>query len=120
MSRIRLYLDEDAMRRSLVFGLKARTVDVLTALDAEMVNREDEAHLMAATSSERVVYTYNAADFCRLHQRWAAEGRSHTGIIIGAQQRYRSGEELRRLLRIVSSVTAEQMRGRLEFLSSWL
>jgi hypothetical protein len=31
MSQIRLYLDEDAMRKSLVFGLRARNVDVLTA-----------------------------------------------------------------------------------------
>ena len=90
MSRIRLYLDEDAMRKSLAFGLRARTVDVLTALDAEMVNREDKAHLMVASGSGRAVYTYNAADFCLLHQRWIAGGRSHTGIIIGAQQRYRA------------------------------
>lgn len=119
MSRVRLYLDEDAMRRSLVFGLRARTVDVLTALDAEMINHDDEAHLVTASSSGRAVYTYNAADFCLLHQRWIAEGRAHAGIIIGVQQRYRSGEELRRLMRLVSSVTAEQMRNRLEFLSSW-
>lgn len=119
MSRIRLYLDEDAMRRSLAFGLRARTVDVLTALDAQMINREDEAHLINASSSERAVYTYNAADFSDLHQRWISDGRSHAGIIIGAQQRYRSGEELRRLMRLISSVSAEQMRDRLEFLSSW-
>jgi hypothetical protein len=119
MSRIRLYLDEDAMRRSLVFGLKARTVDVLTALDAEMINREDEAQLVTASSSGRAVYTYNAGDFCLLHQRWIAKGASHSGIIVGAQQRYRSGEELRRLIRLVSSITAEQMQNRLEFLSSW-
>ena len=119
MSRIRLYLDEDAMRRSLVFGLRARTVDVLTALDAQMINRDDEAHLVTASGSERAVYTYNAADFCLLHQRWTSEGRPHTGIIIGAQQRYRAGEELRRLMRLISSISAEQMRDRLEFLSSW-
>jgi uncharacterized protein (DUF433 family) len=41
MSRVRLYLDEDAMRRSLVFGLRARGVDVLTAAEASMVNRAD-------------------------------------------------------------------------------
>ncbi len=87
MSRIRLYLDEDAMRTSLVFGLKARNVDVLTALDAETINHEDEAHLMIASGSGRALYTYNAADFCLLHQRWITGGRSHTGIIIGAQQR---------------------------------
>jgi len=41
MSRVRLYLDEDAMRRSLVFALRARNLDVLTAADAGMINRAD-------------------------------------------------------------------------------
>ena len=117
--RIWLYLDEDAMRRSLVFGLRTRNVNVLTALDAEMINREDEDHLLKAVSFERSVYTYNTADFCLLHQEWMSQGRSHNGIIVAAQQRYPVGEELRRLMRLLSSVTAEQMQNRLEFLSSW-
>ncbi|MBV8897035.1 MAG: hypothetical protein JO051_11025 [Acidobacteriaceae bacterium] len=75
------------MRKSLPFGLRARTVDVLTALNAGMINRDDEAHLIVASSSERAVYTYNAADFCDLHRRWISEGRFHAGTIIGAQQR---------------------------------
>jgi hypothetical protein len=33
MSQARLYLDEDAMRKALVFGLRARNVDVLTAAE---------------------------------------------------------------------------------------
>ena len=40
MSQGRLYLDEDSMRRSLVFALRARNVDVLTATEANMINRE--------------------------------------------------------------------------------
>ena len=42
MSQVRLYLDEDAMRKALVFGLRARNVDVLTAAEANMINRPDE------------------------------------------------------------------------------
>jgi hypothetical protein len=44
VSQVRLYLDEDAMRRSLVFSLRARNVDVLTAAEAELINRPDEDH----------------------------------------------------------------------------
>jgi hypothetical protein len=43
MSQARLYLDEDSMRRSLVFGLRARNVDVLTASEAEMIGRDGSA-----------------------------------------------------------------------------
>jgi hypothetical protein len=82
MSRIRLYVDEDAMRRSLVFGLRSRNVDVLTALDAEMINRNDEDHLLQAASSGRALYTYNTADYCVLHQKWMTQERAHAGIII--------------------------------------
>jgi hypothetical protein len=101
------------------FRFEGAAVDVLTALDAEMINREDNAHLARAFSSGRALYTYNAADYCLLHQKWITEGHLHTGIIVGAQQRYRANEELRQLMRLVSSVTAEQMPNRLEFLSSW-
>src|SRR6266496_2001467 len=90
MSHLRLYLDEDTMRRSLVFGLMARNVDVLTAADAEMINREDEDQLATATASERVLYTFKTADYCVLHQRWMILGRSHCGIVVTPQQRYRS------------------------------
>jgi hypothetical protein len=71
MSQVRLYLDEDTMRRSLVFGLSARNVDVLTAAGADMINRQDEDHLTAASSAGRALFTYNAADYCALHQTWS-------------------------------------------------
>ena len=35
------------------------------------------------------------------------------------QQRYSVGEQMRRLLRLISSLTAEEMRNRIEFLSAW-
>lgn len=39
------------MRRSLAFGLRARNVDVLTAAEADMINRQDEDHLTAAADA---------------------------------------------------------------------
>lgn len=119
MSQIRLYLDEDSMRRSLVFGLRARNVDVLTAADADMINRQDESHLITAAASGRMLFTYNTADYCALHQRWMNSERTHAGIIVAPQQQYSVGEELRRIMRLISRCTAEQMQNRLEFLSSW-
>lgn len=70
MSQVRLYLDEDAMRRSLIFGLRARNVDVLTAAEADIINRRDEDHLTAAAAAGRALLTYNTADYCALHQGW--------------------------------------------------
>jgi hypothetical protein len=119
VSQVRLYLDEDAMRRSLVFGLRARNVDLLTAAEADMINRHDEDHLTAAAAAGRALLTYNTADYCALHQSWMSLGRSHAGIIVAPQQQYSVGEELRRIMRLISRCPAEQMKNRLEFLSSW-
>jgi hypothetical protein len=115
MSQAKLYLDEDAMRTSLVFGLRARNVEVMTADEARMINRADQDHLEFATTSGRVRYSFNVGDYCVLHQDWIAQRRSHAGIIIAPQQRYSVGEELRRFMRFLSSVTAEDMRRRIEF-----
>ena len=119
MSEVRLYLDEDAMRRALVFGLRARNVDVLTAAEANMINRRDEDHLVMASDSQRALFTFNVGDYCALHQHWMSLQRPHAGIIVAPQQHYTVGEELRRLMRLISCRTAEQMRNRLEFISSW-
>ena len=119
MSQPRLYLDEDSMGGALVFGLRARSVDVLSASEADMINRDDEDHLVLAAAGNRVLYTFNVADFCILHQAWVSEGRQHAGIIVAPQQRYTVGEELRRLVRLIDSLSAEEMRNLVEFLSAW-
>lgn len=38
----KLYIDEDSMDRDLVRALRARGVDVLTAIDADMMGRSDK------------------------------------------------------------------------------
>lgn len=119
MSQVRLYLDEDAMRRALAFGLRARNVDVLTAAEANMINRQDEDDLVMASDSQRDLFTFNVADYCALHQRWMSLQRAHAGIIVAKQQHYSIGEELRRIMRLISHRTAEEMRNRLEFISAW-
>jgi hypothetical protein len=41
---IRLYFDEDSMWQALVTALRARGIDVQTALEAAMIERTDEDH----------------------------------------------------------------------------
>ena len=86
------------MRRSLVFGLRARNVDVLTAAEADMINRRMKIIPTAAAAAGRALLTYNTADYCALHRRWMS---------------------LRRIMRLINRCPTEQMKNRLEFLSSW-
>src|SRR5688572_17336540 len=103
------------MDRALVSALRARGVDVLTARDADMIERLDEDHLKFANDNGRVLYSFNVGDYCRIN----AQGTNHPGLVLALQQRYSVGEQMRRLLRMIGAKTAEEMRNRLEFLSAW-
>jgi Tfp pilus assembly protein PilZ len=84
-----------------------------------MIGRSDEEHLHRAASDGRVLYSFNVKDFTVLHARWVSIGRRHSGIVLGFQQRYSIGEQLRRLLHILNRVPAADMLSRLEYLSTW-
>lgn len=116
---IRLYIDEDSMSRALTRALSARNVDVTTALEEDMIEQPDSAHLDYATMQGRVLYSFNVGDFCRLHSEYLAQGKSHAGIIVSLQQRFSVGEQMRRLLRISANRSAEQMSNSIEFLGNW-
>jgi hypothetical protein len=107
------------MSRALIQALVVRGVDVVTALGAEMIERPDEEQLDWATAQGRVLYSFNVADFYQLHTDFLTQGKSHAGIILVQQQRYSVGEQMRRLLRLIATLSAEDMVNRVEFLSAW-
>ncbi len=117
--QIRLYLDEDAMDSDLVRALRLRGVDVMTALDLGLTNSTDEAHIECAITNGRVLYSFNVSDFMAIHTSYVAAGKQHAGIILGQQQRYSVGEQMRRLVRLSQMKSAESMRNTVEFLSAW-
>ena len=107
------------MDSDLVRGLRSRGIDVRTAADAGMIRRKDEDHLSLATAQGRVLYSFNVADFHEIHTVWMATDRVHCGIILARQKRYSVGEQIRRLIRLMGSLTEDAMRNREEFLSQW-
>jgi Domain of unknown function (DUF5615) len=119
MTAVRLYFDEDSMQHALVEALRLRDLDVLTALEADMIEREDEEHLRHAASLGRALCSFNVGDFCRLHGEFLSTANSHQGIILARQQQYSVGEQMRRIVKLVATLTAEDMQDRLEFLSAW-
>ena len=116
---IRLYFDEDTIRHALAQALRARGMDVVTALEAGMMERADAEHLDYATSQERALFSFNVQDFYQLHTTYIAESKSHAGIILARQQTYSVGELMRRLLRLSAAKTPEQLKNSVEFLSAW-
>lgn len=114
---IRLYLDEDAQRTTLVRALQARQIDVLTANEANQIGVSDTEQLAFATSQNRTIFTFNRGDFVQLHTEYLRQNRSHAGIIVSDQLEI--GMITRRLLRLLDVRSAEDMRDWLEFLSNW-
>ena len=68
-----------------------------------MSARDDESHLILATASERILVSANVRDFASLHQNWLQQGRQHAGILLIPQQRYSTGEIVRRFLSLVAA-----------------
>lgn len=117
--KIRLYFDEDAMDADLIHALRIRGVDVTSALEQKMIRRSDAEHLEFATLQRRVLYSFNVGDFQNLHSEYLIQGKHHSGIILGQQQRYSLGEQMRRLLNIIARISAEEMEDSIVFLSAW-
>jgi hypothetical protein len=61
----------------------------------------------------------NVRRYHEIHTGWIAAGRSHSGIILAQQKRYSTGEQIRRLLRLMGSLTSEAMCNREKFLGRW-
>jgi len=67
----------------------------------------------------RVLCSFNVRDFYRLHSDYLAQGRPHAGIILMRQQYYSVGEQMRRILKLIASKPADEMKNWVEFLSAW-
>jgi Domain of unknown function (DUF5615) len=100
---VKFYFDEDSAQHRLTAALRSRAIDVVSSLDAGMNARDDEAQLLFSSAHCRVLVSSNASDFAALHRQWQEQGRSHSGILIIPQQRYSTGEIVRRMLRLASS-----------------
>jgi len=116
MSMISIYTDED-MHGQVALQLRRRGFDALSAPEAGNLGISDEEQLAFAIQQGRVILSFNRRDFCRMHAEYLTSGRKHCGIIVSLQLPI--GEVVKRCLRLLSSVAAEEMVNRLEFLSDW-
>lgn len=117
--KISLYLDEDSMDAHLVRALRARNIKVMTAYEAEMIERSDEDHLQYTSIHNYVLFSFNVRDFYHLHTKFMEQGKYHAGIVLAQQQKYSAGNLSRRLMKLIAIVSADEMRNRIEFISRW-
>jgi hypothetical protein len=116
VSKVRLYFDEDAEEDAVVGALRARDIDVLTTVEAGRFGADDADQLEFAVREGRAIYTFNVRHFSALHNEWLTHSREHRGIVVLRHQRLPVGEKIRRLARLIASVSAEEMINRIEYL----
>lgn len=93
-------------------GLRGRGYDVLTTKEADKLGFSDEHHLEFATENERVIVTADQ-DFLRL----AVKGIPHAGIIFLTSPEIPVGRVIQRIGKIAETLTAEDMKNHIEFIS---
>jgi hypothetical protein len=116
MTPIRFFTDED-MYGAVAPQLRRHGFDAVSTPEAGRMGLVDADHLQWATQQGRVVVTFNVSDFCQLHQDWLTRGLHHAGIVVSLQRPI--GDAIRRLINLAQSLSADDMKDRLEHMSSW-
>jgi hypothetical protein len=61
--------------------------------------------------------TFNAGDFAQLHSEYLSSGKKHCGIVFSTPEPI--GVLLHRLLRLLHSVSAEELKGQVRWLNEF-
>ena len=88
---IRFHLDEH-ISEAVARGLRSRSIDVTTSIDAGLLAGSDDEQLVFGVSQHRVMVTHDD-DFLALH----AAGAKHAGICYCYPEKYNVGQLLRAL-----------------------
>jgi predicted nuclease of predicted toxin-antitoxin system len=110
---IELYLDED-VNVLVAELLRARGFTAITTREAGQLRNSDAEQLAYAVSQRKTFLTHNRADFEALAKECFAAGKTHYGIIIAV--RHPAQEIVRRLLRLLNQVTADEMQDQLRYI----
>lgn len=116
---VALYTDED-VTADLVPALRLRGYIAQSTAEADNAEISDQAQLTYAADHGMAILTYNARHFIPLARRWYLTGQEHAGIIVSEQFSQRQfGELLRRVLRLLNSLTADEIHNRVVFLQQF-
>jgi hypothetical protein len=106
---IRFQLDEN-IDHAVARGLRLRGIDVTTASDAGLIGAADVMHIEFAVANGRALVTHDP-DFLALH----AQGVEHRGLVFVARHATPVGGIVRFLCLLHECVSAEEMRGQVEY-----
>jgi hypothetical protein len=95
--------------------LRRRRIDVLTAIEDDTAQLDDELILARATELDRVVVTHDKG-FLRLAAKWQKDHRDFTGIVFSVQRLLDIGTAIENLELIAHVMSPAEMQCRVEYL----
>ena len=116
MTAISLYLDED-VHTYIAHALRLRGWQALTTEEAQRRSATDQDQIHFATNDGHAIVTYNVRDFPRLHYDIIASGEGHSGIVVA--KREDPSRNIRALLNLLNTLSAEAMQNQLVYLNNW-
>ena len=114
---IKLYLDED-VPEAIAAALRLRGYNVITVKEAGRKGLSDIDQLKYATSEGRTIFTFNVADFHKIHAGLVKKRIDHDGIILSKQLPI--GIIVKALLKLLSDVKFEKIKNNIIWLSDWI
>lgn len=103
---VALYLDADVDRK-LADRMRAEGFEAVSAREVGNDELSDEDQLAYAAAQKRALLTHNTRHFVPLFEEWWFANKGHYGIIVSEQLPL--GELLRRTLRFLNTITADEM-----------
>ena len=105
---MRLYLDDDTVKRAFVAQLRQAGHDVQIPREVGLMGEADAVHLLHAIQEDRIFFSYNADDFEELHDLVTLSGGTHPGILVVRKDQDRRDMSLAPIVAAIARVMAAQ------------
>ena len=113
---VRLHLNEHLSPR-LAQQLRKHGFDVTSTLESDLVSKSDAEQLEFCCASQRAVLTFNKDHFSILHAEYMEKSKQHWGIILSTREPI--GVLLHRLLRLLNSVSSDELKNQVRWLNEF-
>ena len=114
---IKLYLDEN-VPEGIAIALRLRGYDVITVKEVGKKGLSDLEQLKYAFSENRIIFTFNIADFYKIHSEFIKKDLKHCGIILSKQLPIKI--IIKALLKLLSKIESEKIKNNIIWLSDWI
>jgi len=112
----RIHLNEHISPR-LANQLRKHGFDVTSSQESNLLSELDDKQLELAADERGAIVTFNVSDFMALHEKYLLEGREHWEIILSSREPIHV--LFRRLLKLLETVPAHQLKNQVRWLNEF-